>query len=55
MNNHTYNVGDRVIKSGYEGVVTSEYLPGMYEVRLASGGVVVPACDLKPAGKAAKD
>lgn len=45
----TYKAGDQVTKSGYAGVVLSEYLPGMYEVRLASGVVVVPAEELTPA------
>lgn len=44
----TYSVGDKVNKSGYDGVVLGEYLPGMYEVRLASGDVVVPAEELTP-------
>lgn len=45
----TYDAGDKVTKSGYPGVVLREYLPGMYEVRLASGVVVVPAEELTPA------
>lgn len=38
--------GDQVVKSGYLGVVTGEYLPGMYEVRLERGEVVVPGSEL---------
>lgn len=44
----TFKDGDKVTKSGYAGVVLREYLPGMYEVRLASGVVVVPAEELTP-------
>lgn len=41
--------GTRVMKSGYEGTVVSEYLPGMYvEVRLPAGMVVVPRDELTP-------
>ena len=42
-------VGTRVTRSGYAGVVICEYLPDMYEVRLASGVVVVPREELKVA------
>ena len=38
--------GDQVVKSGHLGVVQGEYLPGMYEVRLGSGEVVVPGSEL---------
>ena len=39
--------GTQVIRSGYDGTVVREYLPDMYEVRLASGVVVVPADELQ--------
>lgn len=41
-----FNVGDKVLRSGYHGVVIAEYLPEMYEVRLARGVVVVPGDEL---------
>lgn len=41
-----FNPGDKVVRSGHEGVVICEYLPDMYEVRLSSGVVVVPGCEL---------
>ncbi|WP_165588981.1 hypothetical protein [Mycolicibacterium conceptionense] len=41
-----FEVGDQVTKSGFDGVVIDEYEPGMYEVRLASGTVVVPGREL---------
>ena len=46
MSKETLTPGTEVIKSGYPGVVLCEYLPGMYEVRLASGVVVVPIEEL---------
>lgn len=39
--------GMRVTRSGYPGVVTGEYMPGVYEVRLDRGAVVVPKEDLQ--------
>lgn len=45
-------VGDKVLKSGYPGIVrfiysaTDEYCAGMVEVSLASGRVIVPVADL---------
>ncbi|BBY53999.1 hypothetical protein H7J07_05195 [Mycobacterium koreense] len=44
----SFAAGDKVTRAGYDGVVIGEYLPGMYEVRLASGDVVVPAEELTP-------
>lgn len=41
-----FNPGDKVVRSGYEGVVVGEYLPDMYEVRLSSGVVVAPGSEL---------
>lgn len=41
-----FTAGDRVARGQYEGTVIREYLPGMYEVRLGSGDVVVPAEEL---------
>lgn len=46
-----YAPGDKVIANGYEGTVTGEYLPDMYEVRLSAGDVVIPACELTPVGR----
>jgi len=37
-----YKTGDEVICNGYPGTVVREYMPGMFEVRLVSGTVVVP-------------
>lgn len=48
----TFKDGDRVTRSGYEGTVICEYLPGMYEVRLSSGVVVVPGSELSLASSA---
>lgn len=41
-----FNPGDKVMRSGYEGVVIRENLADMYEVRLSSGVVVTPSCEL---------
>lgn len=46
MSGSGFAAGDRVRRGHYEGTVLGEYLPGMYEVRLASGDVVVPAEEL---------
>ncbi len=40
-----FKAGDKVITSGYLGVVVRFYSKGMVEVRLASGLVVVPVGD----------
>ncbi|SHT53137.1 Uncharacterised protein [Mycobacteroides abscessus subsp. abscessus] len=48
MSASKFNPGDAVWRSGYPGVVITEYMPGMYEVRLGSGTVVVPGDELTP-------
>lgn len=48
----TFNVGDRVTRAGYEGVVRFVHtgaLSGMVDVRLPGGLVTVPASDLESA------
>lgn len=46
--NIKYNAGDRVIASGYEGVIVREYMPDYYEVRLPGGVGLRPAQELTP-------
>lgn len=43
-----YHYGDKVSVHGYPGYVVREYLPGMYEVRLRSGLIVVPDNEIHP-------
>ena len=38
--------GDQVMCNGFAGVVMRQYSAGMFEVRLASGLVCVPTCDI---------
>ncbi len=40
-------IGDKVTRAGFDGVVIGEYLPGMFEVRLGRGVVVVPDYELE--------
>lgn len=42
----TFQPGDKVMKSGYPGIVQNEYMDGMYEVKMERGTVVVPAEEL---------
>lgn len=45
-----YEVGDKVLRAGFEGVVTAVHtddLAGTYDVRLASGEVTVPGSELR--------
>lgn len=43
-----YAYGHKVSVHGYPGYVVREYLPGMYEVRLRSGMIVVPDNEIHP-------
>jgi hypothetical protein len=36
-------------REAYPGVIVREYLPDMYEVRIRSGVVVLPADEIRPA------
>lgn len=42
-------IDETVMVHGYKAIVKAEYMPGVYEVWLDSGVVVVPESEIKPA------